>query len=239
MSEARLIAFYLPQFHTIPENDGWWGKGFTEWTNVRNAVPYFPGHYQPHVPGQLGYYDLRSPDVRAAQAALAGEYGIHGFCYYHYWFNGRRLLELPFNEVLRSHQPDFPFCLCWANENWTRRWDGDDKQVLMVQKYSHEDDRLHMESLIPAFRDDRYVRIDGKPVFLVYKKNLLPDARKTAEIWRDTAKRAGIDDIYLITVETGSQGRVSVPVEFGFDAAIEFAPHRGSFGPQVTSAVAL
>jgi lipopolysaccharide biosynthesis protein len=239
MSEARLIAFYLPQFHPIPENDLWWGKDFTEWTNVRNAAPRFHGHNQPHMPGQLGYYDLRSADVRAAQAALAREYGIHGFCYYHYWFNGRRLLEGPFAEVLRSGKPDFPFCLCWANENWTRRWDGDDKGVLIAQKYSHEDDRRHMESLVPAFRDDRYIRIDGRPVFLVYKTNLLPDPKKTAEVWRDTAKRMGLGDIYLIRIENYFQGRDPVPAEIGFDAAVEFAPHWGSAGQQVTSAVAL
>ncbi len=234
----RLIAFYLPQFHPIPENDEWWGEGFTEWTNVRKAAPLFPGHYQPHVPGQLGYYDLRSSDIRTAQAALAREYGIYGFCYYHYWFNGRRLLEWPFNEVLRSRKPDFPFCLCWANENWTRRWDGEDKQVLIAQKYSYEDDRHHIESLIPAFRDERYIRINGRPVFLVYKTNLLPDAKKTAELWRDTAKRMGLGDIYLIRVENCFQGYDPPPEEIGFDAAVEFAPHLGSFGPLVTSEVA-
>ncbi len=239
MNKTKLIAFYLPQFHPIPENDEWWGKDFTEWTNVRKAVPLFPGHYQPHVPGQLGYYDLRSSDIRDAQAALAKEYGIQGFCYYHYWFNGRPLLEQPFNEVLRSRKPDLPFCLCWANENWTRRWDGEDKKVLIAQKYSHEDDRRHIESLIPAFRDERYIRINDKPIFLVYKTNLLPDAKKTAEIWRDTAKSAGLGDIYLIRIENYFRDFDPAPEEIGFDAAVEFAPHLGSFGPRVTSTVSL
>src|SRR5579871_1642275 len=160
---ARVFAFYLPQFHPIPENDAWWGNGFTEWTNVARSKPLFRGHYQPQLPADLGFYDLRLSETRQAQADLAREHGIFGFCYYHYWFSGRRVLQRPFDEVLTSGQPDFPFCLCWANENWTRSWDGRSSEVLMEQRYSDEDDLAHIRALAPALRDPRYIRIDGKP----------------------------------------------------------------------------
>ena len=225
---VRLIAFYLPQYHPVPENDEWWGKGFTEWTNVSKAKPLFPDHYQPHLPADLGFYDLRLPEVRQAQADLAKEYGIYGFCYYHYWFNGRRILQRPFNEVLASGKPNFPFCLCWANENWTRVWDGGSNRVLLAQSYSYEDDLHHIESLIPAFRDERYIRIHGKPLLLVYRTELLPNPARTAEIWREAVKRAGIGDLYLARVESFESG--IVPESIGFDAAVEFAPDWGNPG---------
>ena len=236
-SQIRAIAFYLPQYHPVPENNEWWSKGFTEWTNVTKAKPLFPGHYQPHMPADLGFYDLRLPEVREQQAALAKEYGIHGFCYYHYWFNGRRILERPFNDVLASGSPDFPFCLCWANENWTRVWDGGSKDVLLEQKYTVNDDLNHIRSLIPAFRDERYIRIDGKPLFLVYRTELLPDPARTAEIWREEALRQGIGDIYLARVEQFDNN--IDPGSIGFDAAIEFAPSGNYLGPvQFRGAVA-
>jgi hypothetical protein len=235
----RSIAFYLPQYHPIPENDRWWGEGFTEWTNVRKAQPRFGGHYQPHVPADLGYYDLRDPETLAAQAELAKAYGIGGFCFYHYWFNGKRLLEHPFNETLESGKPDFPFCLCWANENWTRRWDGEEREVLMAQEHSFEDDLAHINSLIPAFRDERYIRVNGKPLFLVYKTNLLPDPKRTAEIWREAARKAGIGELYLVRIENHFQGNDPSPQEIGFDAATEFAPHWGCFGEKVSDRVEL
>ena len=225
MNDLRAIAFYLPQFHPVPENDEWWGKGFTEWRNVAKAKPLFPGHYQPHLPADMGYYDLRLPEVREAQADLAREYGIHGFCYYHYWFNGRRILERPFNEVLGSGKPDLPFCLCWANENWTRVWDGGERNVLLEQHYSHEDDLAHIRSLIPAFKDPRYIRVNGKPLFLVYRTGVLPNPLRTTEIWREVAREAGIEDLYLVRVE--SHGDSTNPTEIGFDASVEFAPSSG------------
>ena len=199
-SPIRLIAFYLPQFHPIPENDEWWGKGFTEWTNVVRARPLFPGHYQPHIPADLGFYDLRLPEARQAQADLAREYGIGGFCYYHYWFNGRRLLSQPLDKVLASGKPDFPFCLCWANEDWTRAWDGRDKTILMRQQYCEEDDRQHIRWLVNVFRDKRYIRIGDKPIFLVYRATRIPDPLKTTSIWREEARKMGIGEIFLCRV---------------------------------------
>ncbi|HHM04772.1 MAG TPA: glycosyl hydrolase [Gammaproteobacteria bacterium] len=225
---VNVIAFYLPQFHPIKENDEWWGVGFTEWRNVVNARPRFPGHYQPHLPADLGFYDLRIPEVREAQADLARQYGVHGFCYYHYWFNGRRVLDRPFDEVLASGSPNFPFCLCWANENWTRVWDGGEKNILLEQKHSVEDDVAHIRSLFPAFRDERYIRINGKPLFLVYRTEILPDAAKTAEVWRDEAHKAGIGDIYLARVEQFVN--TIDPAGIGFDAAVEFAPSGDRLG---------
>ena len=222
MSDVRAIAVYLPQYHPVPENDEWWGKGFTEWRNVTKARPLFPGHYQPHLPADLGFYDLRLPELREAQAALARQYGIHGFCHYHYWFNGRRILERPFNEVLASGKPEFPFCLCWANENWTRTWDGLDRQVLLEQRYSAEDDLAHIRSLLPAFADSRYIRIGNRPVFLVYRTELLPEPARTAEIWRNEVARAGLGELYLVRVENFVSG--IDPASIGFDAAMEFAP---------------
>lgn len=223
LSNVRPIAFYLPQFHPIPENDEWWGTGFTEWTNVASAKPLFDGHRQPHLPSMLGFYDLRLPEARQAQADLAREYGIYGFCYYHYWFNGRRLLERPFDEVLASGQPDFPFCLCWANENWTRTWDGLEQHLLMQQKYSPEDDRQHIRWLAGAFRDKRYIRVDDKPLFLVYRISKLPNPAQTASIWREEARQMGLGELYLCTVESLRDDRID-PAQIGFDAAVEFQP---------------
>ena len=218
----RHLAFYLPQFHPIPENDEWWGPGFTEWTNVAPARPRFKGHYQPHVPADLGFYDLRLPDTRRDQAALARAHGIDGFVYYHYWFDGKQVLERPFDEVLASGEPDLPFALCWANENWTRTWDGQDSEVLLAQSYAGNE-RAHAEWLVRAFRDERYIRVDGKPLFLVYRAGHLPDPRATTRIWRDVARSAGIGEIFLCRVEGYPQERTD-PTALGFDAAVEFAP---------------
>jgi len=220
---ARALAFYLPQFHPIPENDEWWGKGFTEWSNVTRAKPQYPGHYQPHVPGELGYYDLRVAEVREAQAELAREHGIHGFVYYHYWFNGKRLLERPFDEVLRSGSPDFPFALCWANEEWTRNWDASSGTVLAPQAYSEADDLDHIRWLATAFQDDRYIKVDGRPMMLVYRAEHLPDAKRTFAVWREEAKKLGIPDLYLCYVESHGPPRGG-PEAFGMDASVGFMP---------------
>jgi lipopolysaccharide biosynthesis protein len=217
------IAIHLPQFHPIPENDAWWGKGFTEWSNVTKAKPRFPDHYQPHLPADLGFYDLRLEESRLAQEALAKAYGIYGFCYYHYWFNGKRILHEPVDRKLKNPKEDFPFMLCWANENWTRNWDGQFTDVLLEQNYSFEDDVKHIQHLIPYFKDERYIKVDGKPVFAVYRTNLFPDIKKTAEIWRDEARKAGIGELYLVRVE--SFGNVLDPSEIGFDASFEFQPN--------------
>lgn len=224
----RLISFYLPQYHPIPENDEWWGEGFTDWRNVSAAKPLFTGHYQPHVPADLGYYDLRQEETRIAQAELAKQYGIEGFCYYHYWFNGKMLLEQPLQEVLKSGKPDLPFCICWANENWTRRWDGHDDQVLIRQEYNEEDDRDHIRSLLPFLKDDRYIRINGKLFLLIYRTENLPDPARTAEIWREEVNKAGLGELFLCRVESFSK---CVPGEIGFDAAVEFAPDWANTGP--------
>jgi lipopolysaccharide biosynthesis protein len=180
--DVRMIAFYLPQFHPIPENDGWWEKGFTEWSNVARSRPLFRGHHQPHVPADLGFYDLRLPETRAAQAAQARAHGVYGFCYYHYWFHGQRLLELPFESVLESGEPDFPFCVCWANESWSRRWMGEDRSVLIRQEYSVEDDHRHARWLARAAADSRYICVNGRPLFMIYRPGDLPDPKRTTDI---------------------------------------------------------
>jgi lipopolysaccharide biosynthesis protein len=223
-NKLRPIAIYLPQYHPTPENDAWWGKGFTEWTNVAKAKPLFNGHYQPQLPTDLGFYDLRLPEARQAQADLAKEHGIHGFCYYHYWFNGKRILERPFQEVFESGKPDFPFMLCWANENWTKVWDGGENQILLKQDYSFEDDLKHIQALIPYFKDPRYIRIHNKPVFAIYRSTLLPDVEKTLMIWRNEAAKHNLE-LYVCRVE--SWGTTNSQYLSGFDAAIDFAPFSG------------
>ena len=225
-NSVRLIAFYLPQFHTVPENDLWWGKGFTEWSNVAKAKPNFVGHYQPHLPADLGFYDLRVAEVMEQQADLARRYGVYGFCFYYYWFSGRRILEMPVERMLATGRPDFPFCLCWANENWTRRWDGKDQEILLAQHYSDADDRALIEEIAPYFALPNYIRIDGRPLFLLYRADLLPDVKRTAHIWRTACRALGIGEIYLAMVESFDYAIKPVdPRSLGFDASVEFPPH--------------
>lgn len=229
----RALAVILPQFHPFPENDKWWGKGFTEWTNVTKATPRYKGHYQPHLPTDLGFYDLRLPETREQQANLAREYGIYGFCIHHYWFNGKHLMEKPLFGMLESGKPDFPFMLCWANENWTRRWDGQDQEVLIKQEYSAEDHRNHAKWLCDnVFKDSRYICVDGKPFFLFFNIHIIPDLKETIAIWRDEVKKNGFEDIYLAGVRT-AQNAIPNAMEMGFDATIEWQPdwHNLSFSP--------
>ncbi|MDE6349011.1 MAG: glycoside hydrolase family 99-like domain-containing protein [Bacteroides sp.] len=221
MNRARVIAFYLPQFHPIPENDRWWMKGFTEWTNVGKARPLFLGHYQPKVPADLGYYDLRVPETRKAQADMAREYGIEGFCYWHYWFgNGKRLLERPFHEVLSSGEPDFPFCLAWANESWRGFYHGiKSKDTLITQLYPGEQDYIaHFQEVLPAFKDHRYLTVDEKPIFMVYHPLDHPEMKEFIELWRTLAMQNGLKGIYFIGQTYHLKEERERLAEMGFDA---------------------
>lgn len=215
--KARIIAVYLPQFHPIPENDKWWGKGFTEWTNVAKARPLFKGHYQPHIPADLGFYDLRLPEVREAQAELAREAGIEGFCYWHYWFgNGKRLLERPFNEVLKSGKPDFPFCLAWANHSWssatwTKQKALQKDSMLLEQLYPGKDDIIHhFNTLLPAFKDKRYICVDGKPLFGVFRPFDVPNMPIFIQIWQELARQNGIPGIHFVGMVNNCRSKNSL-----------------------------
>ncbi|HSV54431.1 MAG TPA: glycoside hydrolase family 99-like domain-containing protein [Burkholderiaceae bacterium] len=231
-ANCRLLSVVLPQFHPIPENDQWWGKGFTEWTNVARARPLFKGHYQPHLPSELGFYDLRLPEARLQQAELAREHGIGGFCYYHYWFSGHRLLGRPVDEIVRSGTPYFPFCLCWANESWTRSWAGGEKDVLIEQRYSSEDDLAHIRSLLPVLADKRHIRIDNKPLFIIYRATNLPEPARTFDCWRTEALRAGLGELCLAQFEAAGHTTAADPRSIGLDLSIEFAPDWRRMGGQ-------
>lgn len=213
---ARVIAHYLPQFHPIPENDKWWGAGFSEWTNTAKAKPLFRGHHQPNVPADLGFYDLRVPETRQAQADMARAHGVEAFCYWHYWFAGDRLLERPFNEVLRSGEPDFPFCLGWANHTWSGVWYGAPNTILKEQTYPGlTDHEAHFQLLLEAFSDPRYLMVDGKPFFLIFQPTELPDPVRTTDFWRELAVKAGLKGLHIVGVTHEPEWN---PNEHGFDA---------------------
>lgn len=226
MDKIKPIAIYLPQFHPIKENDLWWGKGFTEWTNVTKARPRFKDHYQPHYPADLGFYDLRLQETRMAQEEMARTYGIHGFCYYHYWFNGRKILEKPLDSKINNPNENLPFMMCWANENWTRTWNGGNDQVLLKQEYNFDDDKKHIEHLIEYFKDDRYIKVNGKPIFIIYRPKLLPHVEKTIKIWRDAVKKAGFPDLYIGFAHNLEHS--FNPKEKDFDFGFQFHPSFGS-----------
>ena len=236
----RVVAFYLPQYHPIPENDEWWGKDFTEWVNVKPAKPLFAGHYQPHEPAELGYYIIEDSLILKRQALLAQSYGVDAFCFYFYWFNGKTLLERPLDLLLNNPSIALDFCLCWANENWTRRWDGKEDDVLLAQTYSHEDDLEFIKYISKYLRDPRYLRINGRPVLLIYRPSLFPDPAATTRLWRDWCIENGIGDLHLVYTQSFECAH---PTEYGCDAATEFSPnipvgHLGATPRMITDSVA-
>lgn len=232
VSGPRLVAFYLPQFYPFKENDEWWGKGFTEWTSVTKARPLFPGHYQPHLPTDLGFYDLRVRETRHEQIRMAKSYGIAGFCYHYYWFSGKRLLELPVEDMLQDRASDMPFCINWANENWTRKWDASENEILIRQEYRPDDDLRLADDICRYFADPRYIRLAGAPLFIVYRPQQLPNYRRSVEVWRRRAAENGFPNLHLCCALTHGNEDVLE----GFDSGVEFPPHnlngvRRSFRP--------
>jgi glycosyltransferase involved in cell wall biosynthesis len=219
----KYIAYYLPQFHSIPENDEWWGKGFTEWTNVTKGIPRFEGHYQPRLPRDLGFYSLDSIDTIRKQVEIAKKYGLYGFCFHYYWFSGKRLLEKPLDLFLGDKSIDFPFCLCWANENWTRRWDGLDDEVLIKQEFTKEDLSFFIMDIERYLKDGRYIKIDGRPLIIIYRPLLIPEIRQVLAQWNEQLKQVGVKPPIWIAVQAFDMEN---PMEYGFDAAIEFPPHK-------------
>lgn len=236
--KPRVIAFYLPQYHPFPENDLWWGRGFTEWTNVKKAKSLFPGHVQPKIPADLGYYDLRNPDIRELQAVYARQAGIEGFCYYHYWFGDKELMSFPFDEMVNSGSPGFPFCLCWANESWHNKFwnhEGESKKRLLIeQKYpGKEDHERHFYRLLKAFSDSRYMREDGRLVFMIYNPFEFPRLEEFISLWQELAKKNGLPGFYFIAYTTSVEDIPSI-LRRGFDAVNynrlpTCIPARGSF----------
>ena len=222
----RYIAYYLPQFHSIAENDTWWGRGFTEWNNVTGGLPRYVGHYQPRGPADLGFYDLREADVLRRQARLARRGGIHGFCFHHYWFSGTRLLERPLELLLANRDIDLPFCLNWANESWSRRWNGSESDILMEQRYASGDAEAFASSIVPVLADPRYITVDGRPLLLIYRPAVMPDAQRMIGTIRRTLVQAGLPNPLLVMPQVFE---AYDPRPFGMDAAAGFPPHGGAW----------
>ncbi len=225
------LAFYLTQYHENEENNKWWGKGFTEWTNVKKGTPMFTGHHQPRVPGELGYYDLvEEKDIFQRQTKLAKEFGIDGFCFYYYWFNGKRLLRKPLDIFLENKDIDFKYCICWANESWTRRWDGLEQEILMEQLHNEDTDEEFIYDIIPMLKDERYIKIDGKPLLLIYRMELFPKPVETVERWKQICRKEGVGEIHISVVQSFTQ---LFPEDYGADSATEFPPHKVNMSPNI------
>lgn len=228
---VRLVALYFPQFHAIPENDAWWGEGFTDWVNVRKARPQFRGHFQPRVPAGGRYYDQSKLETLAWQIDLAKRHGVHAFCHYHYWFDGKQLLETPTNLVMENRDLDLPFCLAWANETWSRRWDGRDHHILQQQRHTPDPAlwRRHFDYLYRAWSDDRALKVDGKPVFLIYRAHLIVELGRMIDCWREWARERGLPGLYLVAMK---QYEFPVPAVLAhFDATMQFQPFEALFSP--------
>lgn len=229
LNDVRIVSFYLPQFHPYKENEFWWGKGFTEWINTTKAVPNYEGHIQPKLPTEQGFYDLRLPENMDHQKMLADKYGVSGFCFYYYWFAGKKLMELPIDRILEENRPDIPFCLCWANENFTSSWDGGENEVMLGQKHSDEDDEAVIKDLLRYARHKNYIRIKGKPVILIYRITLFPDIKRTVAAWRRIARETGVGEIFLGFIESFQQAYLmDNPMEYGFDFSTQFPPHQNA-----------
>lgn len=224
-TDMKPIAFFLPQFHTFPENDAWWGEGFTEWVNTRKATPRFEGHYQPRTPhGDIGYYDLSNIETLKKQAILAKQHGIYGFCFYYYWFSGKKLMEKPIDLLLNCPEIDIQFCLCWANENFTRSWDGDTRQVIMRQEYNQGDPQKFIQDIKKYIQDKRYITVDGKPVIIVYNAEQIPNVKWVFSEWRKYARQSGIGEICIWTCQTGTSAELLGTSKI-IEGEVEFPPH--------------
>lgn len=225
-TDIKAVAFYLPQFHTFPENDEWWGEGFTEWTNTRKCKPRFKGHYQPRIPHKdIGYYDLSKKKAMEAQIKLALQHRLYGFCFYYYWFSGKKLMEKPLDLLMKNPEWKIHFCLCWANENFTRTWDGAQNDILMEQKYKEDDAEKFIQDIQKYMADERYIRVDNKPVILIYNLGTVPNPKKLLKEWRFFAKKEGIGDILIWACRTNGVNAKILGVQNEIDAEIEFPPH--------------